>query len=423
MDPRATQITGLTSGWRTGTEAEAQVIAILRDVPPAELDAVLGDLDLDQVLGDIDNHVWGPDHRTELLELLIKERRDDLSTTSQAAVVSALHSGPTPRYHQEVIVEVLLSRQGQDFHDLKYRLNATGDYHDLEHLVFEDLDDDLRERVLAHIAQQAGVDPTSDLRVLCDIDDTVRCAIHDDRYPRGTIYPGIVALLHALDAGAAEEPNRAGDLTFVTARPGGPRGLVEQYTRNGLSELGLPPHAVLGGSLLNLHTKERIAERKIQNMERDRLLFPECRMVFVGDSGQADGQVGAQMHAKDPGHIVGTLLHNVTDLDEAARAAWAAKGVHVFDTYVGAAAHAVRLDLIRVDQAQEVAEQTRAGLAVIDLSPDQRERLERDLAADLESLEAAGRAALTADEDDPAVADAVRGRQDGEDVVGSPGHP
>ncbi|HSP60610.1 MAG TPA: phosphatase domain-containing protein, partial [Ornithinimicrobium sp.] len=313
---------------------------------------------------------------------------EEVTLQTVAEIVAALHHGPTPRLHQEAIVQVLTAHEGTDFHELKYRLNARGDHHDLEHLVFEDVDEDLRERLLAHFAEQATIDPTSDLRVLCDIDDTVTCAIHDDRYPRGTIYPGVVALLHALDDGAAEQPNRAGDLTFVTARPGGPRGLVEQYTRDHLSHLGLPPHAVLGGSFLNLHTKAAIAERKIQNMERDRLLFPECRMVFIGDSGQADGDVGAQMHDRDPGHIVGTLLHNVTDLDAAARGTWAERGVHVFDTYVGAAAHAVRLGLIRGDQAKEVEAAVRTGLSAVDLTAQQRARLEADLAADVASLDA-----------------------------------
>lgn len=111
-------------------------------------------------------------------------------------------------------------------------------------------------------------------------------------------------------------------------------------------------------------------------------------MVFIGDSGQADGDVGAQMHERDPGHIVGTFLHNVTDLDEQARTEWAARGVHVFDTYAGAAVHAVRLGLLRVDQARSVAEAVRTGLGVVDLAPDQRDRLERDLAADVAALEA-----------------------------------
>ncbi|WP_324616614.1 OsmC family peroxiredoxin [Ornithinimicrobium avium] len=387
MDPLAQQIVDLTAGWRTGAPAEAEVLRILREVPDAELDAVLADLDVDKVVGDVDDHAWGPDHRTELLDLLLRERVDELSPSTLAGVISALHSGPTPRSHQEAIVDVLVSRSGASFHDLKYRLNATGDYHDLEHLVFQDIDEDLRGRLLEHFAAQAGVDPTSDLRVLCDIDDTVRCAIHDDRYPRGTVYPGVVELLQALDDGAAEEPGRAGDLTFVTARPSGPRGLVEQYTRNGLAVLGLPPHAVLGGSLLNLHTKAAIAERKVQNMERDHLLFPECRMVFVGDSGQADGQVGAQMHRTAPGHVVGTLLHNVTDLTAQERADWARQGVHVFDTYAGAAAHALRLGLVSGEQARAVAAATREGLVALDLEPEERQRLERDLAVDEAAVE------------------------------------
>lgn len=394
VDPRAARIVELSDGWRTGREAEAEIISILRDTPPAELETVLDDLDVDKLLGDVDDHRWGPDHRSELIDLLLRERIEALSPQMVAVILAALHSGPTPRTHQEAIVEVLTSRTGEDFHDLKYRLNTRGDYHDLEHLVFEDLDEDLRDRLLEHFAEQATVDPTSDLRVLCDIDDTLKCAIHDDRYPKGTIYPGIVALLHALDEGAAEEPNRAGDLTFVTARPGGPSGVVEQYTLNGLSELGLPPHSVLGGSLLNLHTKARIAERKLQNMERDRLLFPECRMVFIGDSGQADGKVGAEMHARDPEHIVGTLLHNVTEVHASATQEYAELGVHVFDTYAGAAAHAVRLGLIRVDQAREVAAATRDELgALTDLTDEQRSLLEEKLAADEAAIETLAREA------------------------------
>lgn len=81
-------------------------------------------------------------------------------------------------------------------------------------------------------------------------------------------------------------------------------------------------------------------------------------------------------------------LHNVTDVDEAGRRQWAEQGVQVFDTYAGAAAHAVRLDLLRVDQARRVAEDVRVGLDLMHLSPEQRDRVERDYAADLAMVEA-----------------------------------
>ncbi len=309
-------------------------------------------------------------------------------TALLARLIGPLHRGRVTREDQEAIVDTMTALEGAPFRDLKYRLNATGDHHDLEHLVFDHLDEDLQEVLLEHIAAQAGEEPASDLRVLCDIDDTVQSAIHDERFPRGTVYPGVVELLTQLDRGATADPGRVGDLTFVTARPGGPLGLVEQYTRDDLSELGMPTHTVLGGSLLNLHTKNAIAERKLQNMERDHLLFPECRMVFIGDSGQADGDVGAQMAARPHDHVVGTLLHDVTGLDDAARATWAEQGVHVFDTYVGAAVHAVRLGLLRPEQAYAVATAVRTELEAVELEEEQTARVTALLEADLADLAA-----------------------------------
>ncbi|QFG68345.1 phosphatase domain-containing protein [Ornithinimicrobium pratense] len=381
----AAQISHLSRGILTRPRDGRRILEMLQEAPKGSLDEIIATVDLPTVQASMRRTAFG--HRPQVVDLLLRERIEELSLESVAEVIGAMHKGRTSRHAQEAIVEALTARTGQEFDTLKNLLNSTGDHHDLEHLVFEDLDEDLGERLLEHIAEQAGDNHGSDLRVLSDIDDTVKCVIHDRRYPKGTIYPGVVSLLTKLDKGAAAEPNRPGDLTFVTARPGGPQGLIEQYTRGKLSYLGLPPHSVMGGSFLNLHTRNAIAERKLQNMDRDRRLFPEARMVFVGDSGQADGDVGAQMHERDPDHIVGTLLHNVTELDEARRQEWANKGVHVFDTYAGAAAHAVRLGLIRVDQAREVAEDVRVGLRVLHLTPDQRSRLQDDLAADEEQIE------------------------------------
>lgn len=351
----AARITDLLRG-HTGPAEEAAVLAELASVPAGGLDAVLADLDLGDLVGSLDDRRWGPDHRSALLDLLCRQRRPELGTERLAELVRALHRGRTPQTHEEAIRDILLAQRGPDLLALKYRINDSGDYHDLEHLVFEDLSDDsLRREVLDHIATESAGLTSPDLRILCDIDDTVICALHDDRYPRGTVYPGVVALLHELDRGAAEDPGRAGDLTFVTARPGGPRGLVESYTRNGLAELGLPPHAVLGGSLLNLHTKAAIAERKIQNFERDRLLFPESRTLFIGDSGQADAQVGVEMLRLDPEHVEGVFIHNVTDLDTPAREEWARRGVVVFDRYDELAAEMHRRGLISGEGLERVA--------------------------------------------------------------------
>jgi hypothetical protein len=147
----------------------------------------------------------------------------------------------------------------------------------------------------------------------------------------------VVELLKALDQGRAAQPSRPGDLTFVTARPGGPNGLIEQYTRNALTGHGMPPHAVLGGSVFNLFTKASIKARKLQNFERERSLFPECRFLFLGDSGQADAHVGAEMLRRGPDFVVAVLIHEVVPVTGAVRASLEQAGIRFHSSYDQAA--------------------------------------------------------------------------------------
>lgn len=328
----------------------AQALEKLRSTPVGQLEQVLAQLDLSATVGAIGggllSGLWRGAERRELVQLLCIERADELSPAIRAELIHALRELPPSPTVSAGIREMLLSLTGEPFRDMKYLLNATGDSHDLEHVVYERLSPADRKAVLAHIAAEAASDPSHDLRILCDIDDTVKAMLHDDRYPRGTVYPGVIELLRALDAGRAAEPSRPGDLTFVTARPEGPRGLIEQYTRNGLAGLGLPPHAVLGGSFLNLFTKSSIKARKLQNFERERSLFPECRFVFLGDSGQADAQVGAEMLRRGPEFVVTVLIHEVVPVTGAKRAALEEAGVRFHESYDRAATIALELGLI-----------------------------------------------------------------------------
>lgn len=325
-------------------------LAELRATPVGSLEALLGQSDLDRTVATISgNRITGMfrgDERRALVQLLTQERVDELSPAMRARVVHALRRlAPNPVVSAG-IRSTLVSLSGAEFRDMKYLLNATGDRHDLEHVVYERLTEADRTVVLAHIAAEAELAPSHDLRILCDIDDTVRAMLHDTRYPRGKVYPGVVELLTALDQGHAAEPSRPGDLTFVTARPEGPKGLIEQYTRNGLSGLGLPPHSVLGGSFLNLFTKASIKERKLQNFERERALFPECRFMFLGDSGQADAHVGAEMLRRGPDFVVAVLIHEVVEVTGDERARFEAAGIRFHSTYDDAARTAHRLGLI-----------------------------------------------------------------------------
>ena len=289
--------------------------------------------------------------------------------------------------HEQLVHDAFLALEGRDLTRFKSLLNSGRDHRDLEHLVFDVVDDEgLRADILEHIGTQATTVEVPDLHVLSDIDDTLRCALHDKRYPRGTVYPGVVALYRALDAGHAADPESPGDLTFVTARPMDPAGLIEQHTRRGLGELGLPPHSVLSGTFGGLRNHDAMAGAKIENFTRFRALMPETHVVFVGDSGQGDVEVGRRMLAADPEAVRLVLIHDVVDTPAAQRDSLRGEGIVLVDTPVGGALEAYAVGLVSASGLAAVADAAEQDLARIRWdSPGQRDAtsalVERDVAA------------------------------------------
>ena len=336
------------------------------------------------------------DTESELRRLLSGPDRD------LTALADALHHGRSwsSDHARELLVrDAFLGLSGADLTRFKSLLSAGPDHRDLEHLVFDVIQDEgVRSDILDHIAAQAAMVAVPDLHVLSDIDDTLRCALHDDRYPRGTVYPGVVALYRALDAGHAADPESPGDLTFVTARPMDRAGLIEQHTRRGLRELGLPPHSVLSGTFAGLRNHDSMATAKIENFRHFRALMPETEVVFVGDSGQGDVEVGRRMLAEDPDAVRLVLIHDVVDTPADARAALRSEGIVVVDTPVGAALEAYAVDLVSAAGLASVADAAERDLARIRWeSPEQASAttalLERDIAAARAAHEAGHHAA------------------------------
>ena len=134
------------------------------------------------------------------------------------------------RAREEAIRDLLLARTGVELTHLKNQINSRTDVYDLEGLVFGAVDDgDLRRQILDHLAAEADTFACDEAKIISDIDDTAFCRLHDNRYPKGTLYPGLLALYDALDHGPHDDPFSLGDLTFVTARPGDVLGPVS-YT-------------------------------------------------------------------------------------------------------------------------------------------------------------------------------------------------
>jgi len=349
--PTIAAVNALLADRHTNRHEERGMLELLAGCSAAELDLVARSVDLAALIATFDDRVRGPDNRTALLCLLTEERIGDLSVAARAGLVQALARGRTCRQDEEALLRIFLATRGAELTALKEAVDGGSDYHDLVQLVFHDIDDEgVRDEILAHIAAEACA--PAGLKILSDIDDTLYLSWKDRRYPAKTVYPGVMQLYAEL-SGSHLEPN-ASVVTFVTARPGDRAGVVEDATRRALSALGLPRARVLAGAFTKLAGNDLIAEEKIANFERYRRVFPEFRFVFFGDSGQGDVAVGERMRALAPEAVPVVLIHDVVATPEERRRELSERGVHLSDSYVGAAAIAYERGLLAVEGLERV---------------------------------------------------------------------
>ncbi|MEL4505759.1 phosphatase domain-containing protein [Luteococcus sp. H138] len=350
---------------RTGEQDENRILGLIESLEPHELNELLTEQGAERLFSAMDDRIFGADNRSALLELVAQRRAGDLELHARAAVIHALQTGRTSDDEEARIADLLCAVHGDELTHLKNILNLRNDHHDLEGLVFIDLDDaSVRERILQHFAVEAQGQQFTEAKVLSDIDDTVFCKLHDKRYPRGTLYPGVLAFQEALDKGPDDDPKSLGDLTFVTARPGDFFGLVENHSRESLKRAGIADLSLMSGSLFSLFTLDSMAGKKLENISHYTQLFPEYRMTFMGDSGQGDVRVGEKLWELYPGAMDAVFIHDVVDTPDEERAEHAEHQVWFHDTYVGAANKALELGLISragrdhvVDEAQRALEQ------------------------------------------------------------------
>jgi hypothetical protein len=370
----------------TDRAEERRILDLLTGATAAELNFLLANVDLRALLCSVDDRAVGPDHRTALLDLLCGKRAAELSLPLRASLVTALQMGGTPALFERAIRDLFLGLHGRELTAFKNLLDAGNNHQDLEKLLFDDLDDTgLREAILGHLRREAEAVPSGENKILSDIDDTFYANWKDRRYPSKTVYPGVLAFYAELDRGPGIIPGRDGDLTFVTARPADPLGMVENMTFDALRKHGVPPHAVLSGSLMHLLGNSRIAAKKFDNFQRYVRVFPEYGFVFVGDSGQGDVEFGDNMLAFAPHMVHAVFIHDVVDTPEAARQAWRAKRIYFFDTYVGAAVEAFQVGVISRDGVARIAKAAQESMAGIAFdSPGQREARQLELSRDLQ---------------------------------------
>lgn len=387
------QISELMKG-QTDRNEEKLILNIFKDSTAAELNELMGAMpppDFHKLVGDIDNRLIGPDNRTAFLNMLSKERLTHLTVENRAKLIGALQHHRTDRLDEITARDVFLGTKGADLTKLKKAIDHGGDHRDLQQFVFHDIDDvKIRGQLLEHFAKEAVAAPSGQFKVLSDIDDTFYANLKDDRYPKKTVYPGVKDFYVELDQGGAAQEEAGGDLMFLSARPYDRAGTSEHLTRDTLEQAGVHDATVLSGDFAHLIGNELIAAKKYDNWVQIRQLHPEYGSVFIGDSGQGDAIFGAKALATPRTDMKKVFIHNVTRLSEAERADFAAKGIHIFDTYVGAATEAYKSGLISKEGLRRIAAAAQRELAQVQFaSQDQKAARENDLARDLEAMGAA----------------------------------
>jgi len=321
-----------------------------------------------------------------ILDVLTRQRVADLSVPARVAVVDALQIGPTPRRFEKAIRDVLLATAGDDLTELKRGIDAGNSHWDMVELLYHDIDSvSIRREVLAHIDREGRRTTRRDLKILSDVDDTLYANWKDRRYPPKTVYPGVLKLYRELDLAPEGVPSPAGDVAFLTGRPGGVCGLFEDRYHRKLGTKGLYGTVLLTGTCLHQFVHGLIFSQKWANFERFQGLYPEFDFVLFGDSGQADPGLLAALVRAHPERIRAAMIHDVVATPEPIRREWLERGVFFFETYVGAAAELTRRGLLTPKAARRVLETAREDFeALVFQDPTQRQarlaELERDAA-------------------------------------------
>ncbi|MEK6287730.1 MAG: hypothetical protein AABO57_18590 [Acidobacteriota bacterium] len=347
--------------------------------------------------------------RTKKLDDLIREAGLSLADKIESLKRLAPPGATGPR--DELRVErLILSVAPEELVLFKFALEYDGDYKDLVEYVFHDVDDkERRTRIIEHFRQapaQIGV------KVLTDVDDTMFANLIEKRYPKRTLYPGVLEFYDSL----RHEPFEANPtpITTLSARPN-PIGLglesaslasLIKFTNGKLRPSGLSgklKSSVLGSleTIVRAHQdhleklsdkiphgqEDKIGQVKFSNFSEFAQVYPEYRFVFVGDSGQADALTAqlmvTQNSTDEASRVLTTFIHDIRRSESDAESASnsfasllqhqdllvsetsaSGRGVIVFRNYIQAAVvaytHSATLgDLVT---AEELATITKAAL-------------------------------------------------------------
>ncbi|RLN44236.1 hypothetical protein BBJ29_007804 [Phytophthora kernoviae] len=415
---------------------ELKIFRILAGAGKDELNYILNHIRLALLFYKVKDHskVREDQSRTLILDLLCTTRLADLSVMSRALLLDALMVMKISAHPmaEKWVRNIILKTLGDDLSNLKTYTDAKGDFHSMHKLVFNDIrDPTIRADILSHIQREASVQiahmrlgtkrgrsrkQQAWRKVLSDVDDTLYSsggrypAGLDTRFPRHTLYPGVLPFYRELDMGTVGTDDwtddRVGNLVFLSARPHVYKDVSEKksYAKFAALHEKMGMHTLptmLAGNLKSGRAfmwqgdLEPMAQKKFENFCEFYQLYPEFKHVFVGDNGQGDVRAAELIVEKfGPDALEAGFFqrvqpvekmfnyHSKEDLER-----WRKMNIIFFDTYVGAALEAFHMKKIRLNGLKKICDETGQSFEAIHawLTPQSRERarllLNRDLTA------------------------------------------
>lgn len=332
---------------RAGAGERRRILDLLRPLDARQFAEVVHGLDLSRLLSALDWRAWTSDSRAEFLSLLEKFV-GGLNLDTKVLLANLLADGPTSYREEKVLRALFLSEVGTALTELKLRIDTSDVGHDLLSLLTSDIDaPELRFDILKHFRDKAELpkNPAErPLRVVSDIDDTLYSSLKDARYPKGTLYKGVLELFASVSALAP---------VFLTARPELVSNLFERLTHKQLRRYGLDKPTVLSGSLPGLLGHRRMAEQKARNLTSYTEMYPEFRFILFGDSGQGDMALAEMLLGTDEPAIERAFIHKLSDAHRGSRTS--NPRIHLYRDYAEAAALLHELGYLPLEARDKVA--------------------------------------------------------------------
>eukprot|EP01039_Chlorochromonas_danica_P011102 gene11102-12368_t len=389
--------------------AEREIIALLAEALPDDLNYLLGDIGLPRILYKVKDHSWANSpNRSKLFDLLASERLHVLTVQSKVVLLDALQRLPLTAlpHAEDYVVKIIKSTKLNDVSRLKNLMDTKGSVYSMHHLIYRDIRSSKRRKeILEFIQREACIHKAHEKigsaegrrriqlswrKIVSDVDDTLSCsggswpAGMDLSYPKKAIYPGVLAFYRELDLGIGTEEvwqREPGNLVFLSARPHVYKDISESATYDKFSALRITHNlytfpTLLAGSLdsgsqfMLRGDPEPLAKKKFDNLCEYISIYPEFRFVFVGDNGQGDVRT-AEMVSKDgktAEQLQRVYIHAVKDRHKthvSDNAFLSSRSICFFDTYIDAAIDACQHKLILAGGLRRVMEEAKANFLMI----------------------------------------------------------